>query len=146
MGYIWDVITGKIGLQNVLLADNVEKITKRIKSYPETSFTYIWATVCVYTIFSFLLEIFFKDKSDFTKYLRTNVRKLDKEQVYDIFKLLGGFHLAIFLYNESTEDHFKDLGVSKENFIKDIFTILDYSPKDTDFYNRNYNKVFDPCG
>ena len=144
MGYLLDVITGKIGLQNVLLANNVEKITKRIKSYPKTSFTNIWATYCVFTIFSFLMEMFFKDKSEFTKYLRMNVRRLDEQIAFEIFKLLGGFHLAIFLYNENTDDHLKDLGVNKDSFIKDIFSIFDYSSKDINHYKSFYTKDFAP--
>jgi len=144
MGYILDVITGKIGLQNVLLADNVERISKRIRSYPDTSFTNIWATYCVHTIFSFLMEMFFTDKSEFTKHLRKNVRRLDQQKAYEIFKELGGFHLAIFLYNENTDDHLKELGIQKDIFTKDIFTIFDYSSEDIEHFKSNYRKVFNP--
>ncbi len=152
MGYLKDVITGKIGLQNVLLTRNFIKFSSKVNNFPDSNFIKHWVLTSLMCIFLFLEDILFEEKDIFRddkgdilciNVFKMNVKKLDEQKACSIFKLIAGFHLTAFLHNIHAENLLKEVGLDKESFIRNIFETFEYSQSDIKMFYDNYDKFLD---
>lgn len=161
-GNLGDALSGKIYKQNTLVGSNVIRLTKKVEARPQSDFVKQWVYSCVAGINALVNNLLFEDIKDkegndsmtfadgakqSLNPFKQNVGKLDEQKVFEIFKLLGGYHLAIFIQNEDNLSFLKKVDFDAAKFEEEIFTIFDFTRADEATYQKLKEKFIEnPAG
>ncbi len=135
--YLGDALSGKIEKNNILIGRNVNRIINYVPSQ-DPIFIKNWVYACTVDIQA-TLEMILPIGRDIKQaggleYFNENINLFDEQKVFQIFKLLCGFHLFIFLKNEDSNKFINEIGLSKEIFENKIFNIFEFSQHDKSLY------------
>jgi len=137
-----DALSGKIYKQNTLIGSNVAKLINKVESRQD--FIKCWIYSCVASIDGLLDMLLFQDlkgkddkgnEIDFNDF-KKNIEKLNEQKVFEIFKLLSGHFLMVFLKNKDNVAFLKSVKLKKEDFEEEIITIFDFTKSDNEDYKK----------
>ena len=138
--HLKDVISGKIYKQNTLLFNNADRIYRKTESWPDSDFLKHWIRAAIVSSMSILNDLIFEDFKVTNEQERvvnansfkTNSQHLNERSVFELFKLLAGYHLTIFFKKE------RQLGLTQEEFEERVFSAFDFTRDD----EKNYKELF----
>ena len=137
-----DALSGKIYKQNTLIGSNVVKLIKKVEHRQD--FVKWWIYSCTASINGLLDKLLFQDlktkddegkEIDFNNF-KKNIERLNEQKVFEIFKLLGGHFLMVFLKNKDNIAFLKSVKLERKDFEEEITKIFDFNRKDEDDYKR----------
>lgn len=141
--------------QDTLVTPNILRLTKEVESRPQSDFVRQWMYCCVAGIDWVDDQLLFKDIKDkegndhfvYADGIKQNlnpfkqsIEKLNYQKVFEIFKLLGGYYLVVFIQHEDNVLHLKNNGLDKYKFEEGIFEIFHYTNDDKAIYQELKNK------
>lgn len=138
--HLEDVISGKIYEQNTLLFSNADRIYRKTESWPESDFLKHWLRAAIVSSMSILNELILEDfkvtneqeKVVNANVFKTNLHRLTERSVFELFKLLAGYHLTIFFRKE------RELELTQGEFEERVFSAFDFTRDD----EKNYKELF----
>jgi len=146
-----DALSGKIYKQNTLIGGHVVKLIKRVETRPQSDFIKQWIYSCIASINALLSTLLFEDirnkegndsiifadgaKQSLNPF-KQNVGKLNEQKSFEIFKLLGGHYLAVFLQNKDNLAFLKTISLNTPKLEEEIFTIFDFTRGDETTYRK----------
>lgn len=125
---ISDIVSGKNSQINNLIHKNSIIITDQVDG--RNDFIQIWIIDCVAGIDLFLQLVIFDSKDDGLKLMRSLSRNLTEQSSFEIFKLLVGHYLSVFLQNEDNLNYLRQIKIERNDFKSEIFKMLKYSTDD----------------
>ena len=133
-----DALSGKIEKHNILIGRNVNRIVNYAPASDEPAFIKNWVYACTIDIQA-TLEMILPIGKDIKPveglgYFSENINLFDEQKIFQIFKLLCGYHLFIFLKNENNNKFVNEIGLDKENFENKIFNIFGFTKDDKSLY------------
>ena len=136
--HLGDAFSGKIEKHNILIGRNVNRVVNYVPASDEPTFIKNWIYACTIDIQA-TLEMALPIGKDIKPveglgYFSENINLFDEQKVFQIFKLLCGYHLFIFLKNENNTKFLNEIGLSKENFENKIFNIFEFTKDDKSLY------------
>lgn len=142
-----NALSGKTYKSNTLIGNNVKRFIKKVE--PRRDFIKWWVYSCVASIDGLLNVLLFQDlktkddngnEIDFNTF-KKNIEKLDEQKVLEIFKLLGGHFLMVFLKNKDNIAFLKSVKLGKKDFEEEIVTIFEFTRKDEKDYIKLDKKI-----
>lgn len=138
--YAKNVALGKIYKQNNLVNNNIASLLKRTEQFFESKFIDAWSKSCIVSIHVSLEYFLFENlgKSNEINSFRKNIDKLNDKKVFEIIKLLAGYHLTVFEKNKDNIKILKEYNLDKNILFDKIFTIFSFNSDDINtFYELN---------
>lgn len=132
-----DALSGKIYKQNTLIGSNIAKLLEKSQRLPDSKFIKRWSFVCMASIQVILEKLLFSNaiSSDINVFKR-NINKLNQDKVFELIKLLAGFHLSAFTSNEGNLAFLKIARLTKEEFDDDVFLIFSFTKDDKKLFKE----------
>lgn len=146
-----DVFSGKNYKQNVLVNPSLIKLSKKVEDRSQSDFVELWMYSCIASMDTVVNKLLFediKDREGNTEMIfadgakqplnpfKENIGKLDEQRVFEFFKLLGGYHLAVFLENEDNLSFLKKIKLNPTKFEGEVFKIFDFTLVDEKIYQE----------
>jgi hypothetical protein len=144
--YLGDTLSGKIEKNNILIGRNVNRFVNYVSPPDEPNFVRNWVLACVLDIQT-TLEMILPIGRDINtvkgvEYFSENLAIFNEQKIFQIFKLLSGCHLFLFLKKENNCDFLKEIGLDKKSFENKIFNIFEFTKNDQLLY-LDFSKIAD---
>lgn len=137
-----DALSGKIYKQNTLIGGNIASLLEKSQKLPDSKFVKHWAFACTLSCNVSLDYLLFEKKGEEINAFKQNIGKLNESRVFEIIKLLMGYHLSVFKRNEGNINFLKKLNINIDGLGEDVFSIFAFTRDDEKNF-RELDKEFD---
>jgi len=134
--YLGDVFSEKIYKENTLISSNIAKLLEKSQNLSDSKFIKHWTLACLVCVHHVLDILLIKDIGDEVNTFKKHLRKLDKNKVFKIIKLLAGHYFSAFHINKNNMEFLKEFKVSEEEFKKDFFSMFEFTRDDERVFNE----------
>ncbi len=153
---IGNTFSGKNYKHNTLINPNISHLYREVEHLESDDIIRLWVLQASASIAALLEVVLFDDmcgedgKSIITLVCGTQIKinpikqhlgKLNVENTFEFFKLIGGFFLIIFLLNKNNTSLIEKTGSSNEEFKNNIFFIFKFKTEDKNFYEEISKKI-----
>lgn len=134
--YFGDAFSGKIYKENTLIGSNVAKLLEKSQKLSDSKFIKHWTLSCLVCIHHVLDILLIEDTGDEVNTFKKHLKKLDKDKVFEIIKLLSGHYFSAFHLNKNNIEFLKKFKINEEEFKDDFFSMFEFTRDDEKVFKK----------
>ena len=141
MGYLNDLLTGKIYKENTLICNNISVLLTKIAQIKEPFFEKDWVMAACVSIVYFLQTVIFETSSYKEQDIEINLNPLAKhkkllneEKTYELMKFICTHHLISFLAHEDNISFIQELNYTQRDFEEEVFKLFNFTKQNEKEY------------